>query len=66
MTCISCNQEMKLVNLCGDYAGTRLYLSQKEKGFLGGEKRSDVESFVCPCCGEIRLRATKPQVFFQE
>lgn len=41
-----------------------IYLSSKKKGLLETEKRSSVYAFVCPKCGQIKLIAQDPSIWF--
>ena len=41
-----------------------IYLSSKKRGLLETEKRSSVYTFVCPKCGQIKLIAQDPSIWF--
>lgn len=63
MKCSECDVEMKEAQLVGDVSGMQVYLSQKEKGIFGVERQGKLECFVCPKCGEVKLKATTPEIF---
>lgn len=61
MECLRCNAEMFTAKLCGDMAGTGMYLKNKKKGMFESEKTSAVTCYVCPECGYVELRADDPK-----
>lgn len=63
MNCESCNSEMIKVRLCTDAIGVEPYIAYKEKGIFESEIRSKVESYMCPQCGSIKLKASNPELF---
>lgn len=40
MNCLNCNGVMKKVKIIGDLTGMGVYIADKEKGFLGAERRA--------------------------
>lgn len=63
MKCENCNLEMLKVKLCTDTYGAEPYVALKEKGIFKSEIRSKVESYMCPQCGSIKLKASNPELF---
>ncbi len=61
MECFKCKGKMIAAKLNGDMFGSPMYLSNREKGFFGGEKRSAVACFVCQECGYVELKADAPK-----
>jgi hypothetical protein len=54
---------MKKVKMISDVSGMSAYIVIKEKGFLGAEQRSYINTFVCPKCGKLELIAERPDIF---
>jgi len=63
LICPNCNASMKKIRMVGDITGMGVYLVNKEKGLLGMERRSNINTFVCPKCGKLELVAENPDVF---
>lgn|GEM_PF-397360 len=59
MNCMKCEAKMFTALLEG-FSQFPLFLSKKEKGIFGAEKRTSIKCFVCPVCGYIELRADDP------
>lgn len=61
MECLKCKEKMITANLnTGAYGTPVIYLSNKKKGILESEKRSNVTCYVCPKCGYVELNADNP------
>ena len=60
MRCSKCDIEMFSAKLTGNTLYP-LILTNKKKGILETEKRSDVLCYVCPDCGYIELYAENPK-----
>ena len=60
MKCSKCEAEMFKSTLVG-YALCPLIVTNKKKGILEPEKRTNVLCYVCPQCGRIELYAENPK-----
>lgn len=60
MECLRCKEKMITAKMNTGAYGTPMYLSNKKKGILESEQRSNVTCYVCLKCGHIELNADNP------
>ena len=62
MECMRCGTEMKAADMLAGMSRSMM-LGTEKKSVWDSEKVCVVDSFVCPQCGHIELRASKPEIF---